>query len=191
LYKAGAHSVFDGKVTVVKEDSAPSWKPDEAQHLMEQFIAAIGPTGFDAAYQANDGTAGGAIAAMKATGIDPKTKPTIGQDAELAAIQRILNGEQYATIYKRIQPEAEHTAELACALAKGDKPPATAVNGKVNNGTADIPSILLVPVAVTLAGGGASQSVADTIVKDKFYGKDTAAMICNGYEAACAAANIR
>jgi ABC-type xylose transport system substrate-binding protein len=106
-------------------------------------------------------------------------------------IQRILAGEQYATIYKRIQPEAEKTAELACALAKGEKPPASAVNGKVNNGTGDVPSVLLVPVAVTLTGGGTTQSVADTIVKDKFYGPDTVAQICKGYEAACTAANIK
>jgi D-xylose transport system substrate-binding protein len=191
LFKTGAHSVFDGKVTIVKEDAAANWKPEEAQQLMEQFITAVGPTGFDAAYQANDGTSGGAIAAMKAAGIDPKTKPTVGQDAELAAIQRILAGEQYATVYKRIQPEAEKTAELACALAKGEKPPASAVNGKVNNGTGDVPSVLLVPVAVTLSGGGGTQSVADTIVKDKFYGPDTMAKVCKGYEAACTAANIK
>jgi D-xylose transport system substrate-binding protein len=191
LFKTGAHSVFDGKVTVVKEDAAANWKPEEAQQLMEQFIAAVGPTGFDAAYQANDGTSGGAIAAMKAAGIDPKTKPTVGQDAELAAIQRILAGEQYATVYKRIQPEAEKTAELACALFKGEKPAASAVNGKVNNGTGDVPSVLLVPVAVSLAGGGVTQSVADTVVKDKFYGPDSAAKICKGYEAACTAANIK
>jgi len=191
LFKAGAHSVLDGKVKIVKEDAAANWKPEEAQQLMEQFIAAVGKDGFDAAYQANDGTAGGAIAAMKAAGIDPKTKPTVGQDAELAGIQRILAGEQYATIYKRIQPEAEKTAELACALLKGQKPDANLVNGKVNNGTGDVASILLDPIAVTLAGGGVTKSVADTVVKDKFYGADSAAKVCKGYEAACTAANIK
>jgi len=191
LFKKGAHGVFDGKVTVVKEDAAANWKPEEAQQLMEQFIAAAGKDGFDAAYQANDGTSGGAIAAMKAAGIDPKKKPTVGQDAELAAIQRILAGEQYATVYKRIQPQAEKTAELACALVKGQQAPAGLVNGKVNNGTADVASILLVPVAVSAAGGGVTQSVAETVVKDKFYGEDSVAKICKGYEDACAAANIK
>ena len=191
LFKAGAHSVFDGKVTVVKEDAAANWKPEEAQQLMEQFIAAVGKDGFDAAYQANDGTSGGAITAMKAAGIDPKKKPTVGQDAEVAAIQRILTGEQYATVYKRIQPEAEQTAALACALFKGEKPSADLVNGKVNNGTADIPSVLLVPVAVSAAGSKTTQSVADTVIKDKFYGPDSAATVCKGYEAACTAANIK
>jgi len=191
LFKKGAHGVFDGKVTVVKEDAAANWKPEEAQQLMEQFIAAAGKDGFDAAYQANDGTSGGAIAAMKAAGIDPKKKPTVGQDAELAAIQRILAGEQYATVYKRIQPQAEKTAELACALVKGQQAPAGLVNGKVNNGTADVASILLVPVVVSAAGGGVTQSVAETVVKDKFYGEDSVAKICKGYEDACAAANIK
>ena len=55
---------------------------------------------------------------MKAAGIDPTTRPTTGQDAELAAIQRILAGEQYMTIYKAIKPEAEGAAELAVALAQ-------------------------------------------------------------------------
>lgn len=191
LFKKGAHSVFDGKVEIVKEDAAANWKPEEAQQLMEQFIAAIKPTGFDGAYQANDGTAGGAIAAMKAAGIDPKTKPTTGQDAEVAAIQRILAGEQFVTVYKQIQPEAEKTAELACALVKGEKPGSGLVNGSTNNGTADIPSILLEPIAVTAKGGGSTKSVADTVVADKFYGPDSAAKICKGYEEACAAANIK
>jgi len=192
LFKQGAHSVFDGKVTIVKEDAAANWKPEEAQQLMEQYIAAIGPTGFDAAYQANDGTAGGAIAAMKAAGIDPKTKPIVGQDAEIAAIQRILTGEQYASIYKRIQPQAEKAAELACALYKGEKPAANLIGGKVNNGTADVPSILLPAVAITAAGGNGTESIANTVIKDKFYGADTVAKICTAdYAAACAAANIK
>lgn len=191
LFKQGAHSALDGKVEIVKEDAAANWKPEEAQQLMEQYIAAVGKNGFDGAYQANDGTAGGAIAAMKAAGIDPKTRPTAGQDAELAAIQRILAGEQYMTVYKRIQPQAEATAQLACALAKGEKPDAALVNGKVNNGTADIPSILLTPVAVTIDGAGDTESVADTVVKDKFYGPDSVAQICKGYEDACTKANIK
>lgn len=191
LFKQGAHSALDGKVEIVKEDAAANWKPEEAQQLMEQYITAVGKNGFDGAYQANDGTAGGAIAAMKTAGIDPKTRPTTGQDAELAAIQRILAGEQYMTVYKRIQPQAEATAQLACALAKGEKPDAALVNGKVNNGTAEIASILLTPIAVTIDGAGDTESVADTVVKDKFYGADSVAQICKGYEDACAKANIK
>jgi D-xylose transport system substrate-binding protein len=158
---------------------------------MEQYIAAVGKDGFDGAYQANDGTAGGAIAAMKAAGIDPKKKPTVGQDAELAAVQRILAGEQYMTVYKAIQPQAEKAAELACALYKGEQPAAGLVTGKTNNGTIEVPSILLTPIAVTADGADGTSSVADSIVKDKFFGADTVAQICKGYEAACQAAKIQ
>ena len=67
---------------------------------MEQAITALGQDGFKGVYAMNDGTAGGAIAAMKGAGLDPKTIPTTGQDAELEAIQRILVGEQFMTVYK-------------------------------------------------------------------------------------------
>jgi D-xylose transport system substrate-binding protein len=166
---------------VAKEYDTPDWSPDKAQQEMEQAITALGKGGFVGVYAANDGTAGGAIAAMKGNGIDPKTIPTTGQDAELAAIQRILAGEQYMTVYKAIKPEAEQAAELAVALAKGDTPPAA--DDKVNNGTKDVPSILLTPVAVTV------DNINDTIVKDQFWSVDE---ICTGkYASACKKAGIQ
>lgn len=188
LFKQGAHSVFDGKVTIVKEDAAANWLPAEAQQLMDGFIAALGKGGFDAAYQANDGTAGGAIASMKTAGIDPKTIPTTGQDAQLDAIQRILVGEQYMTVYKAIQPEAEKAADLACYLASGTAVPADMTGGKtVNNGTIDVPSVLLVPIAVTADGKEAgTKSVKDSVVKDQFFGSDTVTKICTAdFAAGC------
>ena len=149
---------------------------------MEQAITALGDDGFVGVYAANDGTAGGAIAAMKAAGIDPSTRPTTGQDAELAAIQRILSGEQHMTVYKAIKPEAEKTAELAVALAQGRQPAPDLVTSKVNNGTKDVPSILLTPVAVT------RENIQDTVVKDGFW---KPAQICTGqYASACQAAGV-
>ena len=91
---------------VAKEYDTPDWTPDKAQTEMEQAITALGKNGFVGVYAANDGTAGGAIAAMKGAGIDPKTRPVTGQDAELAGIQRILAGDQYMTVYKPIMPLA-------------------------------------------------------------------------------------
>src|SRR5947209_12693306 len=105
LFKAGAHSVLDGKVTIAKEYDTPDWSPNKAQDEMQQALTALGNK-VDGVYAANDGTAGGAIAAMKSAGVNP-LPPVTGQDAELAAIQRILTGEQYMTVYKAIKPEAE------------------------------------------------------------------------------------
>jgi D-xylose transport system substrate-binding protein len=182
LFKKGAHSVIDSSgFKVAKEYDTPDWSPDKAQQEMEQAITAVGKGGFVGVYAANDGTAGGAIAAMKGNGVDPKKIPTTGQDAELAAIQRILAGEQYMTVYKAIKPEAEQAAELAVALAKGETPPPA--KDKVPNGMKDVPSILLTPVAVT------KDQIKDTIIKDQFLSPDD---ICTGaYAAACKEAGIQ
>ena len=182
LFKQGAHSVIDGSgFKVAKEYDTPDWSPDKAQTEMEQAITAVGNDGFVGVYAANDGTAGGAIAAMKGNGIDPKKIPTTGQDAELAAIQRILIGEQYMTVYKAIKAEAEAAAELAVSLAKGETP--TGADDKIDNGSKQVPSILLTPVAVT------KDNINDTIIKDKFWSAD---QICTGkYAAGCKEAGIQ
>jgi D-xylose transport system substrate-binding protein len=179
-FKAGAHSVLDGKVTIGKEYDTPDWSNDKAQQEMEQAITALGKDNIVGVYAANDGTAGGAIAAMKGNGFT--TVPfTTGQDAELAAIQRILTGEQGMTVYKAIKPEAEIAAEMAVAAATGEQYSGEQTVTK-NNGNKDVTSVLLKPVAVTKA------NVNDTVVKDGFY---TAAQICTAaYQQACAAAGI-
>jgi D-xylose transport system substrate-binding protein len=183
LFKQGAHSVLDSSgVKIAKEYDTPDWSPDKAQTEMEQAITSVGKTNVHGVYAANDGTAGGAIAAMKGNGLDPKKIPTTGQDAELAAVQRIISGEQYMTVYKAIKPEAEAAAELAVALAQGKQPRAGLVNDKVNNGQKDVPSVLLKPIAVT------KDKIKDTIVKDGFL---KAQDICSGsFASACAAAGL-
>ena len=182
LFKQGAHSVIDeSPFKVAKEYDTPDWSPDKAQQEMEQAITALGKDGFVGVYAANDGTAGGAIAAMKGNGVDPTKIPVTGQDAELAAIQRILIGEQYMTVYKAIKPEAEAAAELAVALVNGEEPPQP--EDTVDNGMKDVPSILLEPVAVT------KENIQDTIVKDEFWPVDE---ICTGkYASACEEAGIQ
>ena len=162
-YKNGAHQIFDKALSIKKEYDTPDWSPDKAQREMEQSITALGKDGFAGIYSANDGMASGAIAAMKGAGIDPKTRPITGGDAELAAIQRIVNGDQYSTIYLTINKQAEAAAELAVAAATGKSAPAGLVNGKTDNGAIKVPSVLLTPVAVT------KDNIKDTVVKDGFY----------------------
>lgn len=187
LFKQGAHSVFDplvadGKLTIAKEYDTPDWSPDQAQNEMQQALTALGNK-VDGVYAANDGTASGAIAAMKAAGLNP-LPPVTGQDAELAGIQRILAGEQYMTVYKAIKPEAEAAAQLAYDLLTDANVPASMTNGKtVNNGSIDVPSVLLTPIAVT------KDNIKDTVVADGFW---TVAQICTAdYAAACTAAGLQ
>jgi D-xylose transport system substrate-binding protein len=183
LFKQGALSVFQSSgVTIGKQFDTPDWSPDKAQTEMQQAITALGNNGFQGVYAANDGTAGGAIAAMTSAGIQPSTRPTTGQDAELAAVQRILAGQQFMTVYKAVKLEAPAAATIAVALSKGQKPPTPPINGTTNNGQKNVPSTILTPVAVTKA------NINSTIVKDQFW---TAAQICtSAFASACKAAGI-
>jgi D-xylose transport system substrate-binding protein len=184
LFNEGSTEIFDQEgVEIAKEYDTPDWSPDEAQLEMEQAITAEGKNGFAGVYAANDGTAGGAIAAMKSAGIDPESKPTTGQDAELAAIQRILAGEQYMTVYKPIKPLAEGAAELAVALAQGEEPPEGLINGEEDNGQEQVPTVFLDTIPVF------KDNIEDTIVQDDFWSVDE---ICTkAYAQDCKAAGLQ
>jgi D-xylose transport system substrate-binding protein len=183
LFAKGAHTILDAATSykIVDEFKTPDWSPDKAQAFMEGEIQKLGKNGFVGVLAANDGTAGGAYAAMKAAGISP-IPPMTGQDAQLDAIQRIVAGQQYVTIYKPFSPEASAAATAAYALASGAQIGNLSPN-PVDNGVQQVPSILLTPTAVTV------KNINDTIIKDNFY---TAADICTAdYAAACTAAGIK
>ncbi|ROR80500.1 D-xylose transport system substrate-binding protein [Plantibacter flavus] len=179
-FKAGAHKIIDPSgYKVLAEYDTPGWDPQKAQDWVAGQITQFGNqiTGL---YAANDGTAGGAIAALNAAGTTP-LPPVTGQDAELAGIQRILAGEQYMTVYKALKPEAEQAAQLAVDLANGKK--VTGDTTVKTAGGAEVQSFLLTPVAVTV------DTIQSTVVKDKFY---TVADICTAaYKTACDAAGIK
>lgn len=180
LFKAGAHSVIDGSgYTVLAEFDTPGWKPVEAQNWVASQVTQFGDQ-IKAVYAANDGTAGGAIAALKAGGVSP-IPPVTGQDAELAGIQRILAGDQFMTVYKAIKAEAERAAELAVDLVNGKH--ADGETTVKTAGGAEIQSFLLKPVAVTI------DNIKDTVVADGFYTIDE---ICTPeFADACAAAGLQ
>ena len=111
-------------IEVLAAYDTPDWSPDKAQEWVTgQLTQYAGPG--RRRYAANDGTAGGAISAMKAAGLDP-VPPVTGQDAELAAIQRIVTGDQSMTVYKAISEQARTAAELAVRVLRGEVPVTTA-----------------------------------------------------------------
>jgi D-xylose transport system substrate-binding protein len=183
LFKAGAHKGFEAAgVKIAKEYDTPGWSAEAAQREAQQAITALGSNGFAAIYAANDETGGGAIAAMKGAGIKPEEKPVTGQDSTVAGLQRILTGEQYMTIYKEIEPEAQISAEIALALAEGEEVPQEKITEEVNNGKVEVPSVLLKPIAVT------KENVKSTVVAGGFV---TAAELCtSAYQTACKEAGI-
>jgi D-xylose transport system substrate-binding protein len=177
-YKDGATQVLKQRgAEIVKSYDTPDWSPDKAQSEMEASITSLGNDGFDAVYSANDGMAGGAIAALKGASIDPSTRFVTGQDAELAGIQRILAGEQLMTVYQPIIDIAETSAEIAVPLAQGKQPPADLTKDKVDNGQKKVPSSLLDTFAVQ------PDNIKSTVVKEGFLKADD---ICTAkYKAAC------
>lgn len=171
---AGARAAFDGAgVEVLAEYSTPDWSPDKAQEWvagqLTQFEGRV-----DAVWAANDGTASGAISAMKAAGLRPMPLVT-GQDAELSAVQRILSGDQHMTVYKDIAEEARTAARLAVDILGGATPrTTTTVDG--------VPAVLLTPVAVT------SENLRHVIVDG---GVHTSEVICvDPYRPACVEAGL-
>ena len=180
LFAKGAHSVIDKSgYKILAEYKTPGWDPAQAQTWAASEIAKFG-TQIKGIYAANDGTAGGVIAAAHAAKFDLSKEALTGQDATVAGMQAILAGDQYMSVYKAIVPEANEAASLAIALAKGQHPKApTTVAGASGPG---VPSFLLVPVAVTRG------TIESTVVKDGF---DTASSICSiAGQAACSAAGI-
>ncbi len=175
-FKEGAHSALDGKADIVAEYDNPDWSPDNAQQWTTDQLGKIDPKSIDGVYAANDGQAGGVVAAMTGAGLSADSLPPItGQDAELAAIQRIVAGEQAMTIYKPIKTEAYGAAELAVKVA----------NGEDVTDTEDfqgVASYIYDPIVVT------QDNVKDTVVADEFYSIDD---ICTGeYADACAKARL-
>jgi len=183
LFKEGSNKGFEASgVQIAKEYDTPGWSATNAQNEMQQAITAIGKDGFAGVYAANDDTGGGAIAAMKSAGINPEERPTTGQDATVAGVQRILVGQQYMTVYKAIKPQASISAEIAVDLAEGEEIPQDKVTDELDNEAGKVPSILLEPVAVT------KDNINETVIKDEFITPDE---LCTGpYAKACQEAGI-
>jgi D-xylose transport system substrate-binding protein len=190
LFGQGASKELDAAgVQVAKEYDTPGWQASTAQSEMDQAITAVGKNGFHGVYSMNDSMAGGVIASLQNAGIDPKTVPVTGQDAELEGVQRILAGDQYMTVYKATKPEATAAAQIAGALAQGKQPPADLVKDKTNNGSTDVPSVLLTPQEVTKDNVATVTYGGQPLIGPN--GFWTADQICTAqFQSACQAAGI-
>ena len=122
-----------GKLKVACESYTPGWDPAKAQSEVEQCLTKTNNR-LDGIVVMNDGTAGGAIAALKSQNLLGKVPVVGGQDADLQAIQYILLGYQYDTVYKPFKLQASEAASLTADVLKDGKLPAGTVDGYVPNG---------------------------------------------------------
>ncbi|MFI6654697.1 sugar ABC transporter substrate-binding protein [Streptomyces sp. NPDC050523] len=167
-FKKGALSVLTGRVKIGKAYDTLDWRTEIAYANMSGAIAALGADRIQGVYAANDGLAAGSISSLKANKVAP-LPPVTGQDAELDAVQRIVAGKQYMTVYKPFGPEASAGAAMAVAAARRT-PLAEVGKDKVRTSRGKpVPAVLLTPVSVTAA------TIKDTLVKDGFY---TVRQIC-------------
>jgi len=148
LFAEGAHSVLDGTSTysVVGEQAVPDWDNEQAATIFQQlYTAADGKV--DGVLAANDGLGGAAISILEGAGQAGKV-PVTGQDATVEGLQNVLAGTQCMTVYKSATQEAGALADVAIALAKGEKADVTGTTVDSSDDS-EVPSILLEPQAIT------------------------------------------
>jgi len=151
-----------GDIKILADVWARDWKPVEAYtHTIEMIEASGG--NITAIVASDDGTAGGAIQALQDHNLAGKVLVS-GQDADLAAIIRILDGTQTMTVYKPVGSEARQAAETAVSLAKGESIRSSTF---IPNGNRNVPAFFVTPVVVT------KDNVMQTVIKDGFQNLDT------------------
>ncbi|MFA9397041.1 MAG: sugar ABC transporter substrate-binding protein [Clostridiaceae bacterium] len=148
LFKKGAMKfiqplVDSGDIKVVTDLAVDNWEPNNALKIVENALTA-NDNDVQAILAPNDGTAGAAISALAAQGLDGKI-PVTGQDSELTAAQRIVEGTQSMTIFKDTRELGKAAIADAIKMAKGEE---VSTNGVTNNSTMDVPSDLLTPIVV-------------------------------------------
>jgi D-xylose transport system substrate-binding protein len=146
-----------GNIKVVGKQWVKDWSSAEAMSIVENALTA-NANKIDAVVASNDGTAGGAIQALAAQKLAGKVAVS-GQDADLAAVRRVIGGTQTMTVYKPLKQIASSAAKLAVQLVRGEKP---AYNAQLDNGFKKVDSLLLKPVLL-------NKSNVDVVVKDGFY----------------------
>ena len=154
--------VDHGDIKLLADVWATDWSPIQAYAHMEEAIESSNGD-VTAVVASNDGIAGGVIQALEEHKLAGKVLVS-GQDADLAAIIRILEETQTMTIYKPIKSEARQAAEAAASLARGEtlKTPSTIPNGYKN-----VPAIFIAPMVVT------RENVKQTVIQDGFQNLET------------------
>jgi D-xylose transport system substrate-binding protein len=152
-FKEGYDSVLDplfeaGEREEVEDQFVPGWEPTKAQQLMEQILTRTN-NGVDAVLSANDGMAGGIIAALDAQGLAGKV-PVTGQDATVEGVQRIILGTQGMSIFKDIREQAKAAAQITAALLAGEEPDPGLFGEPQDNGEVKVESVLLPVQAIDI-----------------------------------------
>lgn len=146
-----------GDIHVLADVWVPEWSATEAYVMVTEELAKL-KAAPAAIVASNDAIAGGAIQALEDKGWSGRVLVS-GQDADLAAIERIFDGSQLMTVYKPVGDEARAAAEAAMKLARHQDVESGAA---VPNGLLTTKAILLTPICVT------EENAKQTVLKDGF-----------------------
>ncbi|MGW2521805.1 sugar ABC transporter substrate-binding protein [Streptomyces sp. NPDC001617] len=183
-FKAGALSELNGKVTIAKSYDTKDWDPKVAEQETATAANALGKDNIAAVYSANDAMAGGIVKALKAAGVT-QMPPITGQDADLDAVQRILSGEQYMTVYKPYPDEAEAAAQMAVFRVQGKNIQFDALT----QDSVDSPSNKNIPAQLVTVTALTKKNIKDTVVADGIY---KVSQICtSAYKSECATVGLK
>ncbi|HEX2153816.1 MAG TPA: substrate-binding domain-containing protein [Acidimicrobiia bacterium] len=141
-------AVASGDITIVGETYTDNWDPALAQTHMEQFLTQAN-NDVQAVLSENDGMASGVVAALDAQGLAGEV-PVSGQDADLAALNRVALGTQAVSVWKDARELGTAAGQAAVALAQGAA--LEDVEGTIqfdSPGGNSMTSILLEPIPIT------------------------------------------
>lgn len=150
----------DGSINLIAEEWSPNWMKEHAYKVTDELLQK--KVKIDAVIAGNDGLAEGVIEALSEQRLAGKTV-VIGQDADLVACQRVVEGTQLMTVYKPIEKLADVTAKLAIQLARGER---IEIHDTIYDGRFFVPYYILEPIAVDI------ENIEGTIIKDGFHMRD-------------------
>ena len=150
-------AIDSGAIKMVSDTYTEKWDPANAMKAAENFLTANNDK-IDVVLAMNDGTGGGVVQALKARNLNGKVLVT-GQDGELAAIQRIAEGDQAMTVWKPDDTMANVLAESILKILKGEElPDASTTDNKFKK----VASVLLLPVTVD------KSNVCETVIASNY-----------------------
>lgn len=151
-------SINAGQIRIIDEQWSPNWMKEYAFSVTDQLL--LTDEHIDAIICGNDSLAEGAIEALSQHRLAGQVF-VVGQDADLAACQRVVEGIQLMTVYKPIEKLADAAARAAMQLARGEEP--HPISRVIYNGLNHVPFYVLEPIAVY------KENMDSTIIKDRFH----------------------
>lgn len=152
----------ENKVTILDSFHADGWLAELAAEYIYEHMDTVFKA--DAIMCGNDDIASRVVPALAERRLAGKVLVT-GQDADLEACQRIVEGTQLMTVYKPVEKLAQRAAECAVALAQGQKITGEDVT-MLDNGNFLVPYVGLEPISVT------KENINDVIINSGFHLKE-------------------